>query len=166
MLNVAIFPSFIPVLPFPGEFPAHAGSSGRRKKTNPSPGAHKANRRKRQPRPGNRVLLFGRIRELALYRAEVLQNQGYTVSTPHTKEESVAAIRRGNFDVAILTYTLSSETVQELAELIREYCPDSRIIAISNSDKEDREINPDAIALADDGPPALLAALRKVTRRT
>jgi DNA-binding response OmpR family regulator len=114
---------------------------------------------------GNRVLLFGRFRELALYRAEVLRSQGFAVVTPFSREESIAAVRRGHFDIAILTYTLSSETVQELAELVREYCPECPIIAISTSKKEDREIDPDEIVLADEGPPALLAALRKVTRR-
>jgi hypothetical protein len=93
--------------------------------TRSSPGS----RSKRRPMPrkaqGNRVLLFGRLRELALYRAEVLRSEGFAVPTPDTKEEAVATIRRGNFDVAILTYTLSSDTVQELAELIREYCPDA-----------------------------------------
>ena len=125
-------------------------------------------RSKRRPMPrkaqGNRVFLFGRLRELALYRAEVLRSEGFTVSTPDTKEEAVAAIRRGSFDVAVLTYTLSSDTVQELAELIREYCPDAPLIAISTSRKEDREINPDEIVIADEGPAALIAALRRATR--
>jgi CheY-like chemotaxis protein len=113
----------------------------------------------------NRVLLFGRFRELALYRAEVLRSEGFAVVTPFSREESLAAVRRGHFDIAILTYTLPSETVQELAELIREYCPECPIIAISTSKKEDREIDPDEIVVADEGPPALLAALRKAARR-
>ena len=113
---------------------------------------------------GNRVFLFGRLRELALYRAEVLRTEGFTVLIPDTKEEAVAAIRRASFDVAILTYTLSSDTVQELAELIREYSPEAPLIAISTSRKEDREINPDEIVIADEGPAALIAALRRATR--
>ena len=121
--------------------------------------------RKRHKATGNRLLLLGRIRELALYRAEVLRGEGFTVLTPFSREEAIAAIRRGNYDVAILTYTLSSETVQALAELIREYCPDCPVVAISNVKKEDREINPDEIVLADDGPRALIAALRRLTRR-
>lgn len=114
---------------------------------------------------GNRVLLFGRLRELALYRAEVLSSRGFSVVTPRNKEEAKEAIWRGDFDVVVLTYTLSSETVEELADLLREHCPNCPLIAISDSAKVDRRIHPDETVRADDGPPALLAAIRKVLRR-
>jgi DNA-binding NtrC family response regulator len=106
--------------------------------------------------------MFGRIRELALYRAAVLRDRGFEVTTPHSVEEAIAAIRKGGFDIAVLTYTLSNETVQQLAELVREYCPDCPLVAISNSRRMDREIGPDAMVNADEGPEALIAALRRV----
>lgn len=84
--------------------------------------------------------------------------------TPGTLEEAIAAIRNGGFDIAVLSYTLSNETVQELAELVREYCPNCPIIAISGNRRLDREIRPDEMVNADDGPAALIAALRRVTR--
>jgi hypothetical protein len=154
-----------PVPPWPiAALPPHAGDGTRKRRTQST-----LRIRKKQsigPKTQrNRILLFGRWRELALYRAEVLRSQGFSVTTPDTKEEAVSIIRRGHFDIAILTYTLSSDTVQELAELIREYCADCPLIAISNSHREDREIRPDVTVLADDGPRALLAALRRVTRR-
>ena len=162
MLTVSFSPTLAPRVALCSEVLAHS-STDRDEKTPRS----STQRKRRMPRraKGNRVLLFGRFRELALYRAEVLRSQGFAVTTPFSREDSIAAVRRGHFDVAVLTYTLSSETVQELAELIREYCPECPIIAISNSDKEDREIDPDEIVIADDGPPALLAALRRVSRR-
>ena len=158
LLSASVLPA-IPLLP-----PAHAGIG------KPTRGTRSLSRsRKREPigrkTTRNRVLLFGRLRELALYRAEVLRAQGFTVSTPDTKEEAVATIRRGNFDIVILTYTLSSDTVQELAELIRQYCADCPLIAISNSTRQDREIQPDETVMADDGPRALIAALRRARRR-
>jgi hypothetical protein len=105
------------------------------------------NRRQVRPkRDGNRLLMFGRIRELALYRAEVLRNQGFEVAIPNSREEAIAAIRKGGFDVAVLTYTLSNETVQELAELIREYSPECAIVAITSGKGIDREIRPDEMA--------------------
>jgi hypothetical protein len=112
----------------------------------------------------NRVLMFGRIRELALYRAAVLRDRGFEVLTPASRDEAVAAIRKGGFDIAVLTYTLSNETVQELSELIREYCPECPLVAISSSGKIDREIRPDEMVNANDGPAALIAALRRVSR--
>lgn len=119
----------------------------------------------KEKRIPNRILLLGRIRELALYRAEVLSSHGYRVLTPHTKEESIRAIRSGNYDVAILTYTLPSDLVEEFAQLIREYCPTCPVIAITDAQRQDRRISPNATVLADDGPAALIAALRRVIRK-
>ena len=161
-----VLSSSIARLPFVVEFPVRADMEQRKTRTRTSTGGRSRRGRSSRKKIGNRVLLFGRIRELALYRAEVMRSHGFTVTTPSSREEAITAVRRGNFDIAILTYTLSSDTVQELAELIREYCPEAPVIAISNSKKEDREINPDEIVLADDGPPPLIAALRRVTRRS
>lgn len=113
---------------------------------------------------GANILLLGRIRELALYRAEFLRGHGYRVLTPETREEALRAIRSGNFDIAVLTYTLPSKHVEEFAQLIREYCATCPIIAISESSRLDKEINPDAIVIADDGPSGLIAAIHRVTQ--
>ena len=115
---------------------------------------------------GNRVLIVGLFRELALYRAEVLQHQGFQVLTPETKEEAVAIIRRGEFDVAVLSYTLPSAVVQEIVEEAREHCPDCPIVAIAETTRLDRRIVPDAVVLAEKGPPALILALRRVLRQS
>jgi len=115
--------------------------------------------------PRNRVLLFGKIRELALYRAEVLRAHGFLVAIPESKVEAVAAIRQGDYDVAVFTYTLSNDTVEELAELVRQHSPDCRLITISDARFPDLKINPDANVLADEGPKALLEALRETLRR-
>lgn len=134
------------------------------------------NRRRQHPERGKpkragsnrdtaRVLLVGLIRELALYRAEVLRHHGFLVHTPATVDQAMAIIERGDFDVAVLSYTLPTSTVEEIAEQVRDRCPDCRIVAISETDRLDRRIAPDAVALAQEGPPALLAALRHVLRR-
>jgi CheY-like chemotaxis protein len=115
---------------------------------------------------GTRVLLVGKLRELALYRAEVLRAHGYRVLTPRSLDEARNDIRRGQFDVAVLSYTLSSDAVEELTQLIREYRPEARLIAIADSRTQDRRIRPDQTILADDGPAALIEALRSVPRRT
>lgn len=114
---------------------------------------------------GNRVLLIGRLRELALYRAEVLSGHGFRVQTPQTREEAIRAIRNRAFDVVVLSYTLSSEIVEELAQLVREHCPTCPLIAITDTRRLDRRIYPDETVIADEGPAALVAALRRLTRR-
>ncbi len=123
-------------------------------------------RAKRQGKKANgrhaKILLFGKNRELALYRAEVLQYSGFRVVTPAARHEAVEAVRRGDFDAAILSYTLSADTVEEIAELVRQHCPSCPLITISQEGTRDRRIDPDAIVVAEDGPRALLAALRRV----
>jgi CheY-like chemotaxis protein len=120
----------------------------------------------REKKIGNRVLIVGRLRELALYRAEFLQHAGFIVSTPQDDTEALGIMQRGDFDAIVLSYTLSNETVQELAESAREYCPDCPIIAITETGMFDRRIAPDAVALANDGPGALLSALKRVLQRS
>lgn len=111
-----------------------------------------------------RVLIFGRIRELALYRAEVLRNRGFSVIVPATKEEAREAIEHAEFDVAVLTYTLSNETVEEISELLRQKCPTCPLVTITNSHKVDGKIRPDRLVLADQGPEALIKALKAVMK--
>ncbi|HSB77046.1 MAG TPA: hypothetical protein VLC12_15420, partial [Terriglobales bacterium] len=97
--------------------------------------------------PRNRVLIFGNIRELALYRAEVLRTNGFSVATPQSKAEAIAAIQRGGLDAVVLSYTLSNDTVEELAELVRQHCAGCRLITISDSRQWDPKIEPDANVL-------------------
>ncbi|MGI9104155.1 MAG: hypothetical protein ACR2IF_17075 [Terriglobales bacterium] len=113
-------------------------------------------------RRSNRVLMLGHLRELALYRAEVLQHHGFRVRLPDTEDEALAIVESGDFDVAVLSYTLPDTTAQRIAESVREYCPECPIIAIVHSVREDRRIAPDAVVIADNGPGELLSALRKV----
>ena len=111
---------------------------------------------------GNRVLMVGHLRELALYRVEVLSQAGCIVNAPETIEQAVEVLKHRQFDAIILSYTLHSDTVQWLTDLAREHCPDCPVIAIAETNTLDRRINPDAVALANAGPPALIAALKLV----
>jgi len=117
-----------------------------------------------QSTPGKRILLLGRLQELALYRAEVLRDRGFDVRTSTDREEGLKLIRRSDFDAVVLSYTLSSDTVEEFAEEIREHCPTCPLVVIAQTPRTDRKIAPDAVALADDGPKALIEALRRVLR--
>ena len=105
------------------------------------------------------------MRELALYRAEVLKTRGFDVITPETKADAIAAIDEGNFDVAVLSYTLSSDTVEELTELLRQKCPGCALITISDTGNIDPKLRPERTVLANEGPAALIKALRHVLQR-
>lgn len=69
-------------------------------------------------------MLFGRLRELALYRAEVLRMSGFTALIPETKEEAAEILKSCALDVAVLSYTLPSSTIDELSDILRDTCPD------------------------------------------
>jgi CheY-like chemotaxis protein len=112
----------------------------------------------------NRVLLLGRVKELALYRAEVLRDRGFEVRSSTDHDEALHLIRSSDYDAIVLSYTLSSDAVQELAEEARQHCPDCPVVVIAKTRILDRRIAPDEVALADDGPAALVMALRRVLR--
>lgn len=127
--------------------------------------AERAGDRRRAPRrqmAGNRVLLLGRQRELALYRAEFLREHGFEVNIPATIEEALAEITRAAYDVVVLSYTLSSDEVQRMTELVRQSCPDCPLVTISMTRRPDLKVDPDAIVLAEQGPAGLLKVLRKL----
>jgi CheY-like chemotaxis protein len=111
------------------------------------------------------VLMLGRNLELALYRAEVLRNAGHTVTVPTNKLQALAIINNSAFDVAIISYTLSSKSVEELVELLRQKAPQTAIVSIAAEGWEDRLIEPDETVLANDGPQALVAALQRLEAR-
>jgi DNA-binding response OmpR family regulator len=106
--------------------------------------------------------MIGRLRELALYRAEFLGQAGYKTLLPANEGEAFTIMRRGHFDAIVLSYTLPDEVVQRFADAAREFCPDCPVIAITDTNTVDRRIAPDAVAIANEGPAALLSALGRV----
>ena len=137
----------------------------RNKKTDGSGTASASKDRGKDNNGQLRVLLFGKMRELALYRAEVLKSMGYTVLVPETKADAIATIDRGGFEVAILSYTLASDTVKELADRIRQKCPGCPLLTISQNSTTDAMVEPDEVVLAELGPPGLVAALRRAMKK-
>jgi CheY-like chemotaxis protein len=144
-----------PRILFAEHHPKHPGGSNNKSKTETL----------RKSSERNRVLMLGSIRELALYRAEVLQQHGFHVLIATHREQGLDLIHAGNYDVVVLSYTLPDRVVREFADEMREYCPECPVIAISDAHRPDPIIRPDQMILADEGPAALLSALRHVLRR-
>jgi hypothetical protein len=93
---------------------------------------------------------------------ESMEHAGFNVMFPSNKQQATAAIDKGSFQAAVLSYSLSSDTAQEFAELIRQRCPDCRLIVISSTGWEDSKIEPDETVQAADGPEAMITALKRV----
>lgn len=111
------------------------------------------------------VLLFGHQRELALYRAEVLAYKGFRVLIPRNHDEAVTAVMDGGFQVAVLSYTLPSTIVKDMAELIRQQCPECPLLMIAQNASDDPHVQPDEIVAADLGPSALVNAIERTLKR-
>jgi uroporphyrinogen-III synthase len=84
--------------------------------------------------------------------------------TPKTKAEAISEIENGEFDALVLSYTLLSETAEEIVELARQKCPGCPLITISNTEKVDRKLRPDVVVSAEQGPAGLIKALQQVFR--
>lgn len=112
-----------------------------------------------------RVLLLGWDQELGQFRVHVLQREGFQVRFPQSKQEAVQAIREGGFEVALISYSLSNETAEELVELVRQHCDHCRVIAISETEWADDRLKPDATVSVTDGPNAMLLAVARMDRR-
>lgn len=112
------------------------------------------------------VLMLGTQVELGHYRAEFLQSHGIGVKVvfPESKIAAQSAIRGGNFDAVILSYTLPNEIAKELVDLIDQVCPHCPLIAITRERCEDREFKPDETVLDTDPPQNLLEALARASK--
>jgi CheY-like chemotaxis protein len=126
--------------------------------------SHSKPKRERQhkKKAGDRVLVVGRFRELALYRAEVLGRAGFKVSTADDVDDAIRMMQRGAFDAVVLSYTLPNDTAEYLATMARDYGNGCPIVAIADAEAVDARIAPDAVAYADEGPTGLVSALRRV----
>lgn len=130
----------------------------------PRRGAQKGNKKaaSRKPNDPRRLLMYGKLLELALYRAEFLRGRGFSVVTPRSKAEAISAIQDGEFDALVISYTLPSDTAEEVVELARQKCPDCPVITISDTGKADRRLHPDVVVRANEGPTGLIRALERI----
>jgi CheY-like chemotaxis protein len=122
----------------------------------------KNQRASKAKREGNRVLIVGRQRELALYRAEFLRQAGFTVLAAQDVDDAIRILQRAAFDALVLSYTLPSGDLEYLASAAHDYCSDCAVIVISNSSFGDNPVNVDAVVMADEGPIGLVSALKQV----
>jgi CheY-like chemotaxis protein len=106
------------------------------------------------------VLMLGKHLELGLYRVEYLRSRGYTVIFPPSRKEAVAAAKAGTYDLVVMSYSLSHETVTELRELIDQSRPKCPIIALTEQRWHDGKIKSNKVVLISEGPEALLEAIK------
>jgi DNA-binding response OmpR family regulator len=111
------------------------------------------------------VLMLGRQLELGYYRAEFLKSHGIHVIFPEKKAAAISAIRTGDFDAVIVSYTLSTETTNELVRLIKQTSPDCPIVAITQQRSNEHGFQRDETILDRSGPQGLIDALIRIEKR-
>lgn len=115
------------------------------------------------------VLLLSADRELSRLRAFVLERGGYTVSRADSRCDALQLLETP-FDVLVISYSLSSESMVELAELFRQRNPNSPVVGVAKGKWQDLKVDLDFTVTGEEGPEALLefvaiALNRKQLRR-
>jgi DNA-binding NarL/FixJ family response regulator len=85
------------------------------------------------------IISVGADAELVRLRNFVLQDAGFDVISTIDAHVALARIERGDCGVLLMCYSLEKSVRQQLADALRKFCPNSRIVAITNQqiDKPD-----------------------------
>ncbi len=96
--------------------------------------------------------------ELRNVRALILELKGCTVVSPPTPEDALREMKRGVFDVLLLSYDLPGETVEQLCDEFKRLFPEGKIAAIHHPSARPNECPVDEFVSAFD-PAALVSAV-------
>ncbi|HET9284173.1 MAG TPA: RsbRD N-terminal domain-containing protein [Candidatus Angelobacter sp.] len=111
------------------------------------------------------LLLLSVDLETALLRMHALRGGGFEVMLPTGTKDAMDILRKKKFDALVMSYSLSTENVAEMTELFRENNPNSPIIAVTKGKWADLKTDVDASVNGDDGPDALIDAIRTAISR-
>jgi len=118
-----------------------------------------------QPTRGKTVLLLSADPELALLRRSALAHAGFAVSRAGSRKEALQLLEKEKFDVLVISYSMSQESITEMAELFRRHNPNSPIVTVVKGKWQDLKIEFDAAVTGDEGPEALIEAVETVLNR-
>jgi hypothetical protein len=106
------------------------------------------------------VISVGVLPELLWLREAVLEAAGHKVRSFTEPERAVPELQKGGCGVLLLCYSVRDESRIQLLRSFREYCPDGRIVAITNFPVLEQDSNgADELVYGVDGPEALLDAI-------
>src|SRR5215472_15002701 len=111
------------------------------------------------------LLLLSVNRETALLRAHALRSAGFKVMLPTGTKDAMELLQKKKFDAVVISYSMSNENVAEMTELFRENNPNSPVITITKGRWADLKTDVDSSVDGDDGPDALIDAIRAAISR-
>jgi DNA-binding response OmpR family regulator len=101
---------------------------------------------------GYSVLLLSGDIDTANLRAHALAHAGFHVVRPNNRKEALAILKKRQFDAAVISYTLSSDSVQEMTTLFRESNPQAPIVVVTRGRLADWKTDLDVSVTAEEGP--------------
>lgn len=116
------------------------------------------------PIDGHSVLLLSGDPDAARLRAYALTHAGFHVVRPNNRQEALKAIK-GKFHAAVISYTLSSDTVEEMTNLFRESNPHAPIVVVTKGKWADWKTDLDVLVTAEEGPEVLIEAVQNAINR-
>jgi DNA-binding response OmpR family regulator len=107
------------------------------------------------------ILSVSQTDSLRKTRQLVLENAGYSVSSPTDLNEIEEVCKTIKFDVAVIGYTFEPSTKCTIADIIRKYCPTAPIVELTHGYPE----IPDSVPSNPDAP-ELVATVQAILEET
>jgi len=118
-----------------------------------------------QPNHGKSVLLLSGDLEISLLKAYVLGHAGFAVTRAESRKDAIHLMRESRFDVLVISYSLSADSMVELAAIFREQNPNAPIVGVAKGRWQDLPVEFDATVTGDEGPEGLIEAVEMVLNR-
>jgi len=118
-----------------------------------------------QPNQGKSVLLLSGDLEISLLKAHVLGHAGFAVTRAESRKDAIQLMRESRFDVLVISYSLSPDSMVELAGIFREQNPNAPIVGVAKERWQDLPVEFDATVTGDEGPEGLIEAVEMVLNR-
>jgi DNA-binding response OmpR family regulator len=118
-----------------------------------------------QPNQGKSVLLLSGDLEISLLKAYVLAQAGFAVTRAESRKDALQLMREKRFDVLVISYSLSHDTMAELAGIFREQNPNAPAVGVAKGRWQDLPVEFDATVIGDEGPEGLIEAVEMVLNR-
>lgn len=125
----------------------------------------KPNQSETGPAEGHSVLLLSGDADTAKLRAYALTHAGFHVVRSDNRKDALQILKKRKFEAAVISYTLSSDSVQEMTTLFRESNPHAPIVVVTRGRLADWKTELDVSITAEEGPEALIEALQSAINR-
>lgn len=112
----------------------------------------------------NAVLSFSGDSDFLAERELALRNSGFEVVSVRSESEARFEIEMGRCGNLLICSRSNLETIHELAQLFKKYCPDGCILLVTMGSDIGMPDDADYVVLESEGPEAIVQALSDLGR--